>query len=57
MTVQIWDAAIGRHIFTYRGHTAEVYTAAWSPDGRHIASGGKDNQVLVLGCHHRPHSV
>src|SRR5207248_11021001 len=47
MTVQIWEAATGRLIFTYSGHTDEVYTVAWSPDGQHIASGGKDHMVQV----------
>ncbi len=54
-TVQVWDAADGRHVFTYRGHkgswldlkTDIVNAVAWSPDSRRIASGGGDKTVQV----------
>jgi len=37
-----------RHpIFTYRGHSREVNTVAWSPDGRRIASCSNDQTVQV----------
>jgi WD40 repeat protein len=29
-------------VSAYRGHTSMVYTVAWSPDGRRIASGGPE---------------
>jgi eukaryotic-like serine/threonine-protein kinase len=31
----------------YRGHTKEVYTVSWSPDGKLIASGSSDESVQV----------
>ncbi|XP_055687834.1 cell division cycle protein 20 homolog [Lutzomyia longipalpis] len=38
------------------GHTQEVCGLRWSPDGRHLASGGNDNLVnvwpVVAGSHH-----
>src|SRR6185437_3099433 len=37
-TVQVWDAATGHHLLTYRGHTGLVLTLAWSPDSQRIAS-------------------
>jgi WD domain, G-beta repeat len=47
--VQVWDAADGGHVFTYRGHSNDqnvfVSAVAWSPDGRRIASGSMDVQV------------
>jgi eukaryotic-like serine/threonine-protein kinase len=56
-TVQVWDALTGSHEYTYRGHLdfywghftsdQEVDTVAWSPDGKHIASGGTDDTVQV----------
>lgn len=33
---------IGTTLSVYRGHTAAVYTVAWSPDGKQIVSGGRD---------------
>ena len=32
---------------TYRGHTKAVWTAAWSPNGQLIASGGDDGTVQI----------
>jgi serine/threonine protein kinase len=34
---------------TYRDHQGEVYTVAWSPDGKHLASGGRDRTVQIWG--------
>jgi WD40 repeat protein len=53
MTVQVWEAATGRPVYTYSGHKKPVYTVAWSPDGQRIASGdaggtdGKSGTVHV----------
>jgi WD40 repeat protein len=49
-TVQVWGAADGSNVYTYRGHDSDVpevertlglglETVAWSPDGKRIASG------------------
>ena len=45
--VQIWDAASGTYVLTYRGHTPGASAVAWSPDGQYIASGGSDATVQV----------
>src|SRR5258708_3117784 len=37
----------GVTLYIYRGHHMRVKTVAWSPGGRHIASGGNDNTVYV----------
>ncbi|HEY7349504.1 MAG TPA: WD40 repeat domain-containing protein [Ktedonobacterales bacterium] len=46
-TVHIWDASTGKQFFRYRGHTDTVNGAAWSPDGRRIASASDDETVQV----------
>ena len=47
MTITIWDAATGTEIRTLKGHEGPVYSAAFSPDGKWIVSGGGDNLVKV----------
>lgn len=48
--VHIWDVSNGQNgpiIQTYRGHSAEVDTVAWSPNGKLIASAGQDHVVRI----------
>ena len=38
---------VGTTLFTYRGHSDWVWSAAWSPDGRRIASASGDETAQV----------
>jgi len=52
ITAQVWNASDGSHIFTYTGHSSDVYAVAWSPDGQRIASGSRDSTVQVWKASH-----
>ena len=45
--IQLWDAHSGRIISVHSGHTDSVNTLAFSPDGKTIASGSKDQTIRI----------
>jgi eukaryotic-like serine/threonine-protein kinase len=63
-TAQVWSSLDGRRILTfglevpknggtYTGH-GKVYSVAWSPDGKHIASGTSDGTAQVWNAPEAP---
>jgi WD40 repeat protein len=45
--VRLWDAATGECLRVFRGHTDEVFTAVFHPDGDRIASAGRDRVIRL----------
>ena len=48
-TIKIWDANTGACLKTLEGHTDEVYSVAYSPDGTKIISCSYDTTIKIWG--------
>lgn len=46
-TTRLWDVQTGALLETLVGHTGNVYTVVYSPDGSTIASGSWDGTVCL----------
>jgi WD40 repeat protein len=42
-TAQVWDAATGRQLQVFHGSAPFTEGLAWSPDGRYVVTGDRDN--------------
>uniref|UniRef100_A0A8C8SRW8 Coronin n=1 Tax=Pelusios castaneus TaxID=367368 RepID=A0A8C8SRW8_9SAUR len=47
MSVRIWDLQAGREALCLRGHRDQIFSLAWSPDGRKLATVSKDGRVRI----------
>ena len=45
--VQIWDAATGERLTSFKGSDDAVFGLAWSPDGRTLAAVGRDRMLRL----------
>jgi WD40 repeat protein/serine/threonine protein kinase len=55
--VRIWDLRIGQSQRVLKEHSAPISSVAVSPDGKYVASGGKDGNTLLWPAGGRPHRL
>jgi len=46
-TARVWDAESGRALATLTGHQSNVWTAAFSPDGKRVVTASVDHTARV----------
>ena len=46
-TVRVWDVAAAKCVAVLTGHTDEVFSAAFHPDGNRLASAGRDRAIWL----------
>jgi WD40 repeat protein len=45
--VRLWETETGREVRRYEGHAGQVYSAVFSPDGRHIVTASEDRMARL----------
>nr|XP_020667641.1 coronin-7-like [Pogona vitticeps] len=48
MSLRVWDVRAGRQELKLDGHRDQIFSLAWSPDGRRLASVCKDGKIRVF---------
>jgi WD40 repeat protein len=46
-TARLWDATTGKMLFTLRGHTAPVLSAAFNQDGTRVVTASQDHTARI----------
>lgn len=46
-TARIWRVSDAQELDAFRGHTGPVYNAAFSPDGRYVATASRDDSAQI----------
>src|ERR1017187_9990740 len=46
-SIKVWSVPTGRLVRTFAGHTAFIWSVAFSPDGSRIVSGSEDQTIRI----------
>ncbi|OCT64354.1 coronin-7 [Xenopus laevis] len=46
-TIRIWNLQTGKDVHVLRGHEDQIFSLAWSPDGKYLATCCKDQRVRI----------
>ncbi|CAJ0957485.1 unnamed protein product [Ranitomeya imitator] len=47
LTLRIWNLKTGKNVLTLQGHDDQIFSLAWSPDGKHLATCCKDQRIRI----------
>src|SRR5207248_1756909 len=45
--VRLWDASTGKELGVLKGHSSRVYSVAFAPDGKTLASSSFDGSIRI----------
>ncbi|XP_040297752.1 coronin-7-like isoform X1 [Bufo bufo] len=47
LTLRVWNLKTGKNVLTLQGHDDQIFSLAWSPDGKYLATCCKDQRIRV----------
>ncbi|KAG9476767.1 hypothetical protein GDO78_002259 [Eleutherodactylus coqui] len=47
LTLKIWNLKTGKNVLTLQGHEDQIFSLAWSPDGKYLATCCKDQRIRI----------
>ncbi|KAM3916335.1 coronin-7-like [Leptodactylus fuscus] len=47
LTLRVWNLKTGNNVLTLQGHEDQIFSLAWSPDGKYLATCSKDQRIRI----------